>query len=71
MEQLFRDDRKVIASYSKMPLRPHVRAMCDAAMEIVGRQTFGGAFADRDAAIAAYRRRTEEVRATIARAARG
>jgi hypothetical protein len=40
--------------------------MFDAALEIVGRQTFGGAFADRDAAIAAYRGRTEEVRATIA-----
>jgi sulfotransferase family protein len=55
----------VLASYPEMPLPPHVRAMCDAAMELIGRQTFGGAFADRDAAIAAYRRRTEEVRATI------
>ena len=49
-----------------MSLPPHVRAMCDVSMEIVGRQTFGVAFADGDAAIAAYRRRTEEVRATIA-----
>jgi hypothetical protein len=57
---------KVLASYSEMSLPPHVRAMCDVSMEIVGRQTFGVAFADGDAAIAAYRRRTEEVRATIA-----
>ena len=40
--------------------------MCDAAMEMVGRQTFEGALTDRDAAITVYRRRTEEVRATIA-----
>ena len=30
---------KVLANYSEMSLSPHVRAMCDAAVEIVGRQT--------------------------------
>jgi len=32
---------------------------------MVGSKTFGGSFADRDAALAAYRRRSEQVRAAI------
>ncbi len=40
--------------------------MLDAAMESVGRQTFGGASGDREAALAAYHRlRTAQVREAI------
>ncbi len=57
---------KLLGCYEGMALPPHVRDMLDAAMEFVGRQTFGGAFADREAALAAYRLRTEQVREAIA-----
>ncbi len=56
---------KFITQYTTMPLPPHVRAMCDAAVEMVERQTFRGASGDRDAALAAYRARNDDVRATI------
>jgi hypothetical protein len=46
-------------------LPPHVRAMADVAMKLIGRKTFGGKFADKDGAIAAYRLRAEQVRAAI------
>lgn len=52
---------KFMQEYEAMPLPPHVREMCDALMVMIGEQTFGGAFDDKDAALAAYRRRTEEV----------
>jgi hypothetical protein len=39
--------------------------MCDALMVLIGEQTLGGGFGDKEAALAAYRRRTEEVRAAI------
>lgn len=56
---------KFFTTYPQMPLPPHVRAMADAGMEMIGRQTFGDAFTDRESALAAYRRRTEQVRAAI------
>lgn len=56
---------KFFTTYPQMPLPPHVRAMADAGMEMIGRQTFGDALTDRESALAAYRRRTEQVRAAI------
>jgi hypothetical protein len=47
------------------PLPPHMRAMLEATIEMIKVQTFGGAPSDRDGALAAYRRRTEDVRAAI------
>jgi Sulfotransferase domain len=57
---------KFFATYRQMPLPTHVHAMADAGMEMIGHQTFGGNFADRENAQAAYRHRTEQVRAAIA-----
>lgn len=53
------------ATYREMPLPPHIRAMVDAWMALAGQETFGGVFDNRERALAAYRRRTEEVRAAI------
>ena len=56
---------KLLQVYPRMSMPPHVAAMMDAAHEFIGMRTFGGAWADREKALAAYRRRTEEVRAAI------
>ncbi|MES1200996.1 MAG: sulfotransferase family protein [Pseudomonadota bacterium] len=56
---------KFLNEYEAMPLPPHVRAMCDAAKEIIGQQTFDGAWNDREAAIATYRQRIADVRANV------
>jgi Sulfotransferase domain len=47
------------------PLPPHIRAMLDVVIELIQVQTFGCAPTDREGALAAYRRRTEEVCANI------
>jgi hypothetical protein len=47
------------------PPPPHIQALTELATEMIAAQTFGGALTDKRAAIAAYRRRTEEVRAAI------
>jgi hypothetical protein len=57
---------RFISEYDAMPLPPHVRTMCEAADLMIGTQTFDGKWLNKDAALAAYRRRTEEVRAAIA-----
>ncbi|MDE2516662.1 MAG: hypothetical protein KGL12_11600 [Rhodospirillales bacterium] len=57
---------KVLTLYPALPAPPHVRAMMEAAHRLIGEETFAGAFTDRAAALAAYRRRTAEVRAAIA-----
>ena len=56
---------KFLTEYAEMPLPPHVRAMCDAAKDMIGQQTFGGAWTNREIALAAYRKRIADVRATI------
>jgi len=56
---------KLMAGSADMPTPPHVEAMMEAAMEMIGRQTFAGEFADRERALAAYRLRTEQVRAAV------
>lgn len=56
---------KVMAIYPTLPAPPHLRAMLDAARQFIGHDTFADAFTDRDAALAAYRRRTDEVKAAI------
>lgn len=47
------------------PLPPHVGAMIEAARSIIQEETFGGRATNRDAALAAYRRREAEVRAEV------
>src|SRR5271166_1467450 len=56
---------KLMDEYKNIPLPPHGRDMPDAFMVFAAPKTFGGRHADKDAAIAAYRRRAEEVRAAI------
>jgi len=56
---------KFLAIYKEMPLPPHVSAMADAMMEVIARQTFDGQFTDRTTALAAFRKRTEQVRAAV------
>jgi hypothetical protein len=56
---------KLLTVYKDMPLPPHVLAIA-AAMEIaIIQQTFGCPPTDREGVLAAYRRRTEQVRAAI------
>jgi hypothetical protein len=55
---------KLLATYRQMPLPQHIRDILDATLKMVEDTTFGGGMADRGTAIAAYRRRTEEVRDT-------
>ena len=57
---------KFMKVYPSLDLPPHIRDMADAMTEMVINPTFGGADHDKDAAIAAYRKRTEEVQAEIA-----
>jgi hypothetical protein len=54
----------LLSSYQEMPRQPHVRAIMEVATEIIA-QTIGGSLTDRQAALAAFRRRTEQVRAAI------
>ena len=54
----------LLASDSPMPAPPHIAAMMKVAAQIIG-ETFGGAVTNRDVALAAYRRRTDQVRAVI------
>jgi hypothetical protein len=54
----------LLAHYKDSPAPPHVKAMIDAAYEMICVQTMSGSV-DRESALAAYRRRTEDVRATI------
>ncbi|MHB8746590.1 MAG: sulfotransferase family protein [Gammaproteobacteria bacterium] len=56
---------KLMATYEKMPLPPHISGMMDACRVMIENGTFGGKITDRETALAAYRRRTDEVRATI------
>ena len=56
---------KLMIDHKNMPLPPHVHDMADVAMKLIAHKTFGGKFADRDGAIAAYRLRAEQVRAAI------
>jgi hypothetical protein len=56
---------KLIRVYPQMPLPPHATAMLDAWVAFAGRPTFGDGIEDRETALAAYHRHTEQVKATI------
>jgi hypothetical protein len=55
----------LFATYHEAPLPPHVKAMMDAAAEMIVNQTLGGKVADREGALCAYRSRGEQVRSAI------
>lgn len=56
---------KVLDGPPRPEAPPHIRAMSAAVRRMIADQTFDGALDDRECAIAALRRRTEEVRAAI------
>lgn len=56
---------KLMTTYKQLPLPPHISDILHAWEQLAGRATFAGKHADRDTAIAAYHRRTEEVQAAI------
>ena len=56
---------KLMARYEELPMPPHIRDMLAAWNQLAGQQTFGGVLDDREMALAAYRRRTDEVRAAL------
>ncbi|MGC9993114.1 MAG: sulfotransferase family protein [Candidatus Cybelea sp.] len=56
---------RLFLNYKEMPLPPHVTAMMEAMEIAIVEQTFGGELTNKESALAAYRRRTEEVRSAI------
>ena len=54
----------LLSGHKDMPAPPHVRAIMDAAYQMICVQTMNGSL-DRESALAAYRRRAEDVRAAI------
>lgn len=56
---------KLIARLDTLPMPPHVRDVLLAWNELAGKGTFGGVLDDREVGLAAYRKRTEEVREAL------
>lgn len=56
---------KLLDTYPSMDVPPPIRELLDMNRDFIGEQTFGGKFGDREAAIAAFEQRTQDVRATV------
>lgn len=56
---------KLAGRYRDLPLPPHVGNILNAWYEMAGKGTFGGHIEDKEVALAAFRRRTAEVRAAL------
>lgn len=56
---------KLMAKYEGIPLPPHIRNMLKAWNDLAGKSTFGGVLDDKEIGLAAFRRRTADVRAAI------
>ncbi len=56
---------KLMTIQHSLDVPPHVRAMFAVIVEIIGEQTFGGHWSDRETALAVYRKRGSDVRAAI------
>lgn len=56
---------KFFDMYRTIELPPHIRAMLDASNEMIINQTLSGRALDKETALAAYRKREADVRATI------
>jgi len=54
-----------MSRYREIPLPPHIADILSAWNELAGKSTFGGVLDDRENGLAAYRRRTEEVREAL------
>ncbi|MFO1046843.1 MAG: sulfotransferase [Geminicoccaceae bacterium] len=57
---------KLAGRYRDLPLPPHCHAMLDAWCALAGECTFGGRMENKGIALAAFRRRSVEVRAALA-----
>jgi hypothetical protein len=57
---------KLLTVFPQLPLPAHISAMMAAARQFIGHDTFGGQWTDRDVAIAAYRKRKQDVTEAIA-----
>ncbi|MBS0559237.1 MAG: hypothetical protein JSR21_04205 [Proteobacteria bacterium] len=55
----------LLRTYHELPLPPHMLDMFAVGRKIIEDDTFGAPLTDKDAALAAYRRRTEEVLAAL------
>ena len=55
----------LMADHNMVPLPPHMQAMLLALDEMIGVQTFGCSVSDREGVLAAYRLRTDQVKAAI------
>ncbi|MCY1127052.1 hypothetical protein OU426_09310 [Frigidibacter sp. RF13] len=56
---------KLMQRYKELPMPPHIGDMLTAWDDLAGKATFDGKLGDREVALAAYRRRTEEVREAL------
>lgn len=56
---------KVFRVHHQMELPPHITQMLDVMSGLLERETFKGPLEDKDVALAAYRQRTEDVKAAI------
>jgi hypothetical protein len=56
---------RILAIYKDVPAPPHMKTMMEAMEIAIVQQTFGCALNDREGVLAAYRRRTEQVREAI------
>ncbi len=56
---------KLMARYRDLPLPPHIRDILEAWNDLAGKATFGGKLGDRETGLAAFRKRTEDVRAAL------
>lgn len=58
---------KLMARYRSLPIPPHISDMLTAWNDLAGKVTFNGVLDDKDNAIAAFRRRTQDVREALPR----
>ncbi len=56
---------KLMARYRDIPLPPHIHNMLEAWNGFAGKETFGGKLGDKEIALAAFRKRTDDVRAAL------
>lgn len=56
---------KLMARYKDLPLPPHIHDMLEAWNAFAGKETFGGKLGDREVGIAAFRKRTEDVKTAL------
>lgn len=56
---------KLMSVYPTLDMPPEFHEILDMNTQMIGNETFGGNYLDRDAAIAAFNQRTEEVVATV------